>query len=96
MPASRPDQPSGLSLDRSVDNDGTSTEVVGGVSMTTANLIWTAPTDNGCPITSKLYVCVCVLLQTKSPDERNIHVSLQPTLGTKCLYFSHKSTVWSS
>ncbi|KAL5107496.1 Fibronectin type III domain-containing protein 3B [Taenia crassiceps] len=59
MPAARPDQPSGLALDCSLllatptTAAGPEAEVfVGGVSMTTARLVWIAPFDNGCPITS--------------------------------------------
>lgn len=63
MPAARPDQPSGLALDSSsllatpITTVGSEAEVfVGGVSMTTARLVWIAPFDNGCPITSMLFL----------------------------------------
>nr|CDS19493.1 Fibronectin type III domain containing protein [Echinococcus granulosus] len=59
MPAARPDQPSGLTLDSSsllatpAAAAAPEAEIsVGGVSMTTARLVWIAPFDNGCPITS--------------------------------------------
>ncbi|VDM22234.1 unnamed protein product [Hydatigera taeniaeformis] len=63
MPAARPDQPSGLALDSSsvsttsITGAVSESEVsVGGVSMTTARLVWTAPFDNGCPITCKRFL----------------------------------------
>ncbi|VDD76810.1 unnamed protein product [Mesocestoides corti] len=64
MPASRPGQPSGLALDRSaVSPTGEAETCVGGVSMTTARLVWIVPVDNGCPITSTPYfVFVSVLI----------------------------------
>lgn len=53
LPAAQPDQPPGLELDSSGPSTYSDNEVyVGGVSMTTARLVWIAPIDNGCPITS--------------------------------------------
>ncbi|VDM05930.1 unnamed protein product [Schistocephalus solidus] len=59
MPPSYPDQPFDLGLDRSPQHETTCTSnpavysnaVVDGVSLSSANLIWTAPLTNGCPIT---------------------------------------------
>ncbi|VDN98886.1 unnamed protein product [Rodentolepis nana] len=52
LPAAQPDQPPSLELDSSEPSAYSDDEVcVGGVSMTTAQLIWLAPIDNGCPIT---------------------------------------------
>ena len=63
MPAGRPDQPTGLALDTSpfqqASAAGAEAEAsVGGVSMTTARIVWIAPIDNGCPITSMFFVLV--------------------------------------
>lgn len=67
MPASRPDQPAALSLDKGVHSHASVSKVtvddslkdelvsavfVDGVSTNSAHLVWTAPVDNGCPITS--------------------------------------------
>nr|CDS26124.2 Fibronectin type III domain containing protein [Hymenolepis microstoma] len=52
LPAAQPDQPPSLQLDSSGASAYSDNEVsVGGVSMTTAQLVWLAPMDNGCPIT---------------------------------------------
>lgn len=51
LPAAEPDQPSGLALDPTGPSTSPVNEVcVGGVSMTTARLVWVAPLDNGCAI----------------------------------------------
>ena len=75
MPAARPDQPTGLALDPSpfphTTIAGSQAEVcVGGVSMTTAQIVWIAPTDNGCPITGTPFsdlVFVMVELDLSQP-----------------------------
>uniref|UniRef100_A0A0R3SVI2 Fibronectin type-III domain-containing protein n=1 Tax=Hymenolepis diminuta TaxID=6216 RepID=A0A0R3SVI2_HYMDI len=80
LPAAQPDQPPGLELDSSGPSKYSDNEVyVGGVSMTTARLVWIAPIDNGCPITSyNVELTRCDNFQTLLPGSNGCDTKYLP------------------